>query len=107
MEVTNFWAHVASTSIGIIITMLGFWATFIRHMVTKKEVANIVENQSQYTKDRSLIMQRLEENKDMQEQFSKALWRNADVMNELKIQIATLGTTLTNLEERIDHLPKQ
>ena len=42
----------------------------------------------------------------MQEQFSKALWRNADVMNELKIQIATLGTTLTNLEERIDHLPK-
>ena len=105
MEVTNFWAHVASTSIGIIITMQ-FFGNLIRHMVTKKEVAGIVENQSQYTRDRSLIMQRLEENKQMQEQFSKALWRNADVMNELKIQIATLGTTLTNLEERIDHLPK-
>ena len=41
--------------------MLGFWATFVRHMVTKKEVAGIVENQSQYTRDRSLIMQRLGE----------------------------------------------
>ena len=68
MEVTNF--GLISPLIGIIITMLGFGQPYTPHE-TKKEGKQ--RESCQYTRDRSLIMQRLEENKEMQEQFQSTL----------------------------------
>jgi hypothetical protein len=53
-------------------------------------------------KDRQFIMERLAVNKESQAAFANALQRNSDVMNDLKIQIATLGKTLEALEDRIE-----
>jgi hypothetical protein len=100
--IIHFWENIATTSIGIIITMLGFWFTIGKNMVTKSEVIEIIKNDSPYLQDRQFIMERLATNKETQAAFASALQRNTEVMNELKVQIATLGKTLEALEDRIE-----
>jgi len=100
--IVHFWENIATTCVGIIVTMLGFWVAIGRNMATKTEVAHMIETQSPYMHDRQFIMERLASNKENQAAFSMALQRNSDVMNELKIQIATLGKTLEALENRIE-----
>jgi ABC-type bacteriocin/lantibiotic exporter with double-glycine peptidase domain len=94
--------HVATTFITIILGLIGFWTTFVKNLVTRKEVEDMINNQSQYVKDRQFIMERLNDNKETSSTIFKALEKNTEVMNELKVQIATLGKTLEALEERIE-----
>lgn len=100
--IIHFWENIATTCLGIIVTMLGFWVTIGKNMATKSEVQNMIETQSPYINDRQFIMERLNTNKETQAAFASALQRNTEVMNELKIQIATLGKTLEALEDRIE-----
>lgn len=101
-NISAFWQSVATTAVGIIITLIGFWAGVIRHMATKQDVCEMIETRSPYVNDRNYIMERLAVNKEMQVQLSTALQRNAEVMNDLKVQIATLGKTLEALEKRME-----
>lgn len=98
----SLWQTIATTAIGIIISMVVFWAGVIRQMATRKEVCEMIENNSPYAKDRQYIMERLAMSKEIQAELSKALKHNSDVMNELRIQIATLGHTLEALEKRME-----
>ena len=98
--VSNFWQNIATTAIGVIITLVGFWAAVVRHMATRQEVCELIENRSPYVQDRQFIMERLAVNKEIQAQLSTALQKNTEVMNDLKVQIATLGKTLQTLEYR-------
>ncbi|NDC71870.1 MAG: hypothetical protein EBZ62_00245 [Sphingobacteriia bacterium] len=100
--IIHFWENLATTSIGIIVTMLGFWVTIGKNMTTKAEVLSMIETQSPYVHDRQFIMERLNTNKETQAAFANALQRNTEVMNELKIQIAMLSKTLEALENRIE-----
>lgn len=100
--IINFWESIATTCIGIVITMIGFWFTIGKNMTTKSEVLSMIETQSPYVHERQFIMERLAANKETQAAFASALQRNTEVMTELKIQIATLGKTLEALEERIE-----
>jgi hypothetical protein len=100
--IIHFWENLATTAIGIIVTMMGFWVAIGRNMATKSDVAHMIETQSPYIHDKQFIMERLANNKENQTAFAVALQRNADVMNELKIQIVTLGKTLEALERRIE-----
>jgi molybdopterin converting factor small subunit len=101
-NISAFWQSVATTAVGIVITLIGFWAGVIRHMATKQDVCEMIETRSPYVNDRNYIMERLAVNKEMQVQLSTALQRNAEVMNDLKVQIATLGKTLEALEKRME-----
>jgi hypothetical protein len=103
--IINFWQNISSTSIGIIITMLGFWFTIGRKMATISDVCELIETRSPYLQDKQFILERLNSNKEIQSAFANALQRNSDVLNELKIQIATLGKTLEALEDRIERSP--
>lgn len=64
----------------------------------------MIKNESPYNVDRQFIMERLASNKETQAALTNMLQRNTEVMNELKIQIATLGKTLEALEERIERV---
>lgn len=101
--IIHFWENLATTCIGIIVTMMGFWVAIGRNMATKAEVIAMIETQSPYVHDRQYIMERLNSNKESQAAFAMALQRNTEVMNELKVQIATLSKTLEALEHRIEH----
>ena len=103
--VGNFFENLTVAMVGIIITLVGFWTTFIKNLVTRKEVEEMIDkcaNQSQYVKDRQFIMERLNSHKEDANILFRALEKNTEVMTELKIQIATLGKTLETLEERIE-----
>lgn len=100
--IIHFWENIATTSIGIIVTMIGFWIAIGKNMATRSEVIEIVKSESPYLQDRQFIMERLAINKETQAALTAMLQRNTEVMNELKIQIATLGKTLEALEERIE-----
>jgi ABC-type uncharacterized transport system permease subunit len=99
---TNFWENLIITGVGILVSLLGFWTAFVKNMVTRKDVIEIMTTQSPYVADRQFIMERLSVNKENQTAFANALQRNTEVMNELKIQIATLGKTLEALEEKME-----
>lgn len=100
--IIHFWENLATTAIGIIVTLIGFWMAFGRNMATKSEVLHMIETQSPYLHDRQFIMERLASNKEAQAAFATALQRNTEVMTELKVQIAMLGKTLEALEDRIE-----
>lgn len=103
LEANELWKYIATTSIGIIISMITFWVTIGRHIMSKSEIVDMIEHASPYLQDKQFIMERLAINKETQAQFALALQRNTEVMNELKIQLATLGKTLEALEERIEN----
>ena len=73
-----------------------------RNMATKSEVIELIKTQCPYSNDRQFIMERLATNKETQTALTSMLQRNTEVMNELKVQIATLGKTLEALEDRIE-----
>ncbi len=101
-HIIHLWSNIATTSIGIIVTMMGFWVAIGRKMVTKSEVIDLIHSENSYEKEKQFIMERLNSNKEIQSAFANALQRNTEVLNELKVQIATLGKTLEALEERIE-----
>ena len=96
----NIWQNIATTAVSIVITLVGFWAGVIRHMATKQDVCELVENRSPYIKDRQFIIERLSVNNEIQNQLSLALQKNSEIMNELKVQIATLAKALEALERQ-------
>lgn len=102
MNEAHVWQIIASTSIGIIVTLVTFWAALVRHIVTKSEIENLIQTHSPYLQDRQFIMERLASNKENQTAFATALQRNSEVMNELRIQMTILTKTLETLEDRID-----
>jgi len=94
----NFTTHMAS----VVIALIGFWTTFVRNLVSRKEVEEMINHQSQYMRDREFIMSRLEDHKEDSATLFKALSKNTEVMSELKVQIAMLSKTLEALENRIE-----
>lgn len=100
--VGSFFENLTISMVSVIIALIGFWTTFIKNLVTKKDVEDMIINQSQYVKDRHYIMERLNDTKETNATIFKALEKNTEVMNELKVQIATLGKTLEALEDRIE-----
>jgi hypothetical protein len=101
-NIIHFWQSVATVSIGIIVTLLGFWVGIGRKIVSRAEIAEMIKTESVYNQDRQFIMERLSSHKEDQKTMALMLQRNTEVMHELKVQIATLGKTLEALEERID-----
>ncbi len=102
-SITHFWQSLASISLGVIVTLVSFWVGVGRKIVSREEIMEIVKNDSLYLHDKQFIMERLSSNKETQAAFANALQRNSDVMNDLKIQLATLGKTLEALEEKIEN----
>ena len=62
----------------------------------------MIETQSTYIHERQFIFERLNNNKENQIMFATALQRNTEVMNELKVQLATLGKTLEHRQLKMD-----
>lgn len=101
----HFFESLTTSMVSIIITLVAFWTGFIKNLITRKEVEELLEQQrdlSQYAKDRQFIMERLDSSKETQIILSKALAKNTEVMTDLKVHIATLAKTLENLEARIE-----
>jgi hypothetical protein len=101
-NISHFWQPIATMSVGVIVTLVGFWVGIGRKIVSREEIYEIIETKSPYSHDKQFIMERLASNKETQAALTNMLQRNTEVMNELKIQIATLGKTLEALEERIE-----
>ena len=94
--------HLLPEWISLAIVLIGIWVSIGRNLVTKAEVEKMIQCLSPYNVDKQFIYERLDMNKEMQEQFADALKRNTDVMNDLKVQIATLSKTLETIEHHIN-----
>ena len=97
-----FWQSLSTASVGIIITLVGFWVGVGRKIVSRNEISEMIKLESTYLQDKQFIMERLNSHKEDQKTVATMLQRNTEVMHELKVQIATLGKTLEALEERIE-----
>ena len=101
----GFFENFTTSMVSVVIALIGFWTTFIKNLVSRKEVEDMIHScakSSEYSKDRNFIMERLNSHKEDTGILFKALEKNTEVMTELKIQIATLGKTLEALEHRIE-----
>ena len=108
-NIIHFWQAISTVSIGIIVTLLGFWASIGKKIVSRQDIAEMIKTEiitaasiSIYNQDRQFIMERLSTHKEDYKQMFFMLQRNTEVMHELKLQIATLGKTLETLEKRIE-----
>lgn len=101
-SVGNVLENITISTVTVIISLLGFWTTFVRNLVNRQEVEHIIATQSQYCKDREFIMSRLNDHKEDSATLFKALNKNTEVMSELKVQIGVLSKTLEALEKRIE-----
>jgi len=97
-----FIENLTTSWISIIISLIVFWTTFIKNLVNRKDVEEMIQTQSQYCKDREFIMARLNDHKEDSATLFKALNKNTEVMSELKVQIGMLSKTLETLEKRIE-----
>ena len=102
----HFFENMTTSMLSIIIALIGFWTTFIKNLVSRKEVEKMIDDccasSSQYNQDRQFIMERLNTHKEDTNILFRALEKNTEVMTELKVQMATLGNTLQSLENRIE-----
>ena len=101
----NFFENLTTSMVSVVIALIGFWTTFVKNLVNRKEVEEMISNNaqsSQYLKDRQFIMERLNTHKEDTNILFRALETNTEVMTELKVQIATLGKTLEALERRTE-----
>jgi ABC-type bacteriocin/lantibiotic exporter with double-glycine peptidase domain len=99
--VGHFFENLTMSMLSIIIALVGFWTTFIKGLVNRKDVEAMLAAQSeasQYSKDRQFIMERLNTHKEDSNILFRALEKNTEVMNDLKIQIATLAKAIEALE---------
>ncbi len=101
----HFFENFTTSILSILIALVGFWTTFIKNLVNRKDVEEMLATQSQasqYAKDRQFIMERLNTHKEDTSILFRALEKNTEVMHELRIQMATLTNTLESLEKRIE-----
>jgi septal ring factor EnvC (AmiA/AmiB activator) len=98
----HFFENFTTAMVSVVIALIGFWTTFVKNLVNRKEVEEMIQNQSQYMKDREFIMDRLKDHKEDSATLFRALSKNTEVMSELKVQIALLSKTLEALEHRIE-----
>jgi len=101
----NLLENITTSMLSVIIALIGFWTTFIKNLVNRKDVEEMINRcaqSSQYSQDRQFIMERLNSHKEDTNILFRALEKNTEVMTELKVQIATLGKTLEALENRIE-----
>lgn len=101
-NISNFLDNLTTSMISVIITLMGFWTAFVKNLVSKKEVEDMINNQSQYMKDRQFIMERLNDSKEDTSILFRALEKNTEVMTELKVQLGMLSKTLETIEKRIE-----
>jgi hypothetical protein len=100
--VISFWQSLATASISIVVTLVGFWVGIGRKLTSRPEIAEMIKNESPYMQDRQFIMERLAANKENHHIITNMLQKNTEVMHELKIQIVSLTKTLEALEHRIE-----
>jgi len=103
--VGGFLENFTTSMLSIVIALIGFWTTFIKNLVSRKDVEEMINRcaqSSQYSQDRQFIMERLNSHKEDTSILFRALEKNTEVMNELRIQMATLTNTLESLEKRIE-----
>lgn len=101
----GFFENLTISMAMMVISLIGFWTTFIKNLVNKKEVEEMIHacaKSSQYSQDRQFIMERLNSHKEDTNILFRALEKNTEVMSELKVQIGILGKTLEALEDRIE-----
>jgi hypothetical protein len=98
----HFFENFTVSMVSVIVALIGFWTTFVKNLVSRKEVQEMIQNQSQYGRDREFIMGRLKDHKEDSATLFRALSKNTEVMSELKVQIALLSKTLEALEHRIE-----
>lgn len=105
-HIVAFWKTIAMALIGVLTTIGAFWLGIVRHLLSKKDIIELIELHSPYLQERESIMTRLEIAKDAQVSFAQALQKNTEVMSQLKTQIAVLSKTLENLEKNIEKQQK-
>lgn len=104
-SVGNFLESLTTSMLSVLIGLIGFWTTFIKNLVNRKDVEEMISRcaqSSQYAQDRQFIMERLNTHKEDTNILFRALEKNTEVMTQLKVQMATLGNTLESLENRIE-----
>tara|TARA_Y100000385_G_scaffold263685_1_gene296394 strand:- start:285 stop:611 length:327 start_codon:yes stop_codon:yes gene_type:complete len=99
----HFFENFTTSMFSVVIALIGFWTTFVKNLVNRKEVEEMISvnaQASEYAKDRQYIMERLQNNKEMQDQFYETLVKNTEVLNQLRVQLATLDKTLEHIQSK-------
>ena len=88
----KYWGKLAGQAITVLLTivisMTGFWMMIGREFTTRNEVLSLIRTQTQS------LQGELDRHNKQEEKLEKIIERNTDVIQELRIQMATLSAIL-------------
>ena len=86
--------YVVTTLVTIVIAMGGFWLMEGRKYITRDEASKMISSENR------IIRQILEEQQEDKRNLVRILEKNTEAIQQLRIQMATLNSTLKYIEEQ-------
>lgn len=83
-----------TTLLTIVITMVGFWMMIGREYVTREEANTMIQRENK------VILQMIEERSEDDKRLEKVLEKNTEAIQQLKIQITALNSTLEHIDRQ-------
>jgi len=81
------WKTVSVAAVSCVTLMLGFWLVESKNYVSRIEASEMIQMESPYTYDRTLVLQNLAS-------INQKLEENNKLINELNVEIARLRVEL-------------
>lgn len=81
-------AYIVATLITVILTMVGFWLMEGREFVTRNEALELIQTENK------IILERMDARDKNEQRLENVLEKNTEAIQQLKVQIATLNSTL-------------
>lgn len=93
-NVLKLGAYITATLITVILTMVGFWLMEGREFVTRNEALELIQTENK------IILERMDARDRNEQRLENVLEKNTEAIQQLKVQIATLNSTLEFIESR-------
>ena len=81
------WKTIAISASSCVALMLGFWLVEAQGYISRAEASEMIQTESPYTSDRSLVLKNLDS-------INQKLEENNKLINELNVEIARLRAEL-------------
>ena len=91
-------------TVSIVVAMIGFWMLEGREMVTRGDVASMLNTETPYIADRKLIFDAIAARRRYHDTLASAIQANTTAVADLRVVIAELSVEAKHLHERMSQL---
>ena len=108
-DISAFLKYAATITVAIIISMVSFWLSYGKDLITRAEAQQIVaEGNRVIEKDIDDVANRIDRidsrSSKLEDQLRNVLENNTEAIVDLKVQVSSLAKTIENLSTKINQI---